>query len=214
MASGKITRTVAGASVGTVAVVGLLFGPTIPFAAATTDQAAATADQSAQADSAMAPSSPSPSRRFLRLINEARAHPELYPPHGNTAGAAMTGCSNSLTYSSALHTTAADHNDYLASRPREWIGVDGNAHRGPNGRFVWEAGEPMDQAGYHSYRAEIVAWGQETRGDALRAWMQDDAGSNWGHRNLILNCSIQDAGPGIYNGGPWGHYYTVDMGNR
>jgi hypothetical protein len=71
-----------------------------------------------------------------------------------------------------------------------------------------------DQVGYHSYRAEIVAWGQETRRDALRAWMQDDAASNWGHRNLILNCSIQDAGPAIHNGGSWGHYYTVDMGNR
>jgi hypothetical protein len=44
--------------------------------------------------------------------------------------------------------------------------------------------------------------------------MQDDEASNWGHRNLILNCSIHDAGPAIHNGGSWGHYYTVDMGNR
>jgi hypothetical protein len=207
MFPGKIAKTVAGASVGTVAAVGLLFGPTIPFAAAT-------GDQPAQADSTTATARPSPSRQFLKMINEARAHPELYPPHGNTAGAAMTACSNGLTYSSALHSTAADHNDYLASQTREWIGVDSNAHRGPNGKLVWEAGEPMDQAGYHSYRAEIVAWGQETRGDALRAWMQDDEASNWGHRNLILNCSVQDAGPAIHNGGSWGHYYTVDMGNR
>jgi uncharacterized protein YkwD len=207
MASGKITKTVASASVSTVAAVGLLFGPTIPFAAATTDQPA-------QAGSTVSTFRPSPSRQFLKLINRARAHPELYPPHGNAAGAAMTGCSNSLTYSPALHGTAADHNAYLASRPKEWLEVDGNAHRGPDGKFVWEAGEPMDLAGYHSYRAEIVAWGQETTGDALQAWMQDDAGSNWGHRNLILNCSIQDAGPSSYSGGPWGHYYTVDMGNR
>jgi uncharacterized protein YkwD len=72
----------------------------------------------------------------------------------------------------------------------------------------------MDQAGYHSYRAEIVAWGFATRKDAVKYWMQDDAASNWGHRNLILNCGIQEAGYGVVSSGPAGHYYTVDMGNR
>jgi uncharacterized protein YkwD len=42
--------------------------------------------------------------------------------------------------------------------------------------------------------------------------MQDDAPSNWGHRNLILDCGLTDAGAAHLAGGPLNHYWTVDMG--
>jgi uncharacterized protein YkwD len=153
------------------------------------------------------------SQEFLALINQARQHPELYPPRGNTTGAAMTACSNALTYSDALHTIASEHNEFLGSQPLAWVRADGNAHRNPNGNFAWDAGEPIDQAGYHSFRGEIVADGFSTPAAALEFWMQDDGPFGWGHRNLILNCTIQEAGPAFGQYGPSNHdFYTVDMG--
>lgn len=207
MAIATTARRFAQASLGAVATAGLLFGAVVPAGAATPDQSTtATAGPSVR--------DASDSTAFLGLINKARQHPELYPPHGNTAGAKMTGCSNSLNWSSRLGSTSLNHSKYLAGKPLGWVSTYPNMHRGPDGRLVWESGEPMDRAGYHSYRAEIVAWGFPTKEAALRFWMQDDAASNWGHRNLILNCAIQDAGPGSVHHGPGGHYYTVDMGTR
>jgi hypothetical protein len=150
---------------------------------------------------------------LLRLINDARAHPEKYPPHGNSAGAAMVACGAGFQYSKKLADIARAHNNYLASQPINWVNTYPNMHKGPNGKLVWEPGEPMDQAGYHSYRSEIVATGFPTAADAVRFWMQDDAPSQWGHRNLILNCTIREAGPAHLQGGPGNHYWTVDMGN-
>jgi uncharacterized protein YkwD len=46
----------------------------------------------------------------------------------------------------------------------------------------------------------------------VQFWMQDDAPSNWGHRNLILDCGLTDAGAAHLAGGPLNHYWTVDMG--
>jgi hypothetical protein len=198
MVSASIIKNIVRVSVGAFLAIGLLFASTTPGAAVTPDEQGGT----------------SSSVSFLRDINNARQHPELYPPHGNTTGAIMTACPAKLQYSSALYQTAAAHNDYLASRPISWVSTYPNMHRDPNGKLVWESGEPMDRAGYHSYRGEIVAWGFPTSEAALRAWMQDDAGSSWGHRNLILNCVLQDAGPAILQGGPGNHYHTVDMGSR
>jgi uncharacterized protein YkwD len=71
----------------------------------------------------------------------------------------------------------------------------------------------MDQAGYHSRRAEIVATGFPTASDAVAFWMQDDERFGWAHRNQILNCANTDAGASHLEGGG-NHYYTVDMGTR
>jgi uncharacterized protein YkwD len=42
--------------------------------------------------------------------------------------------------------------------------------------------------------------------------MQDDGDQAWGHRNNILDCNLSDAGAAHLAGGPWGNYWTVDMG--
>ena len=68
------------------------------------------------------------------------------------------------------------------------------------------------QSGYDKKRGEIVAWGQTTAADAVKAWMQDDEKSNWLHRNSILDCGFTDAGAAHFAGGTAGHYWTVDLG--
>lgn len=215
-ARGKTARALARASLGAVAATGLLFGAVMPAGAATSDRAT----PSVQTKSTVDPLGGSEhalkqqSKRFLELINQARQHPGLYPPHGNTAGAARTACPNELRWSRQLYSTARHHNHFLATKPLSWVKTYPNMHRGPDGKLVWESGEPMDRAGYHSFRAEIVAWDSPDTEAAVRAWMQDDAASHWRHRNLILNCAIQEAGPGVPTASPGGHYYTVDMGNQ
>ncbi|WP_107093743.1 CAP domain-containing protein [Streptomyces sp. XY332] len=89
-------------------------------------------------------------------------------------------------------------------------------HRGPEpaNKLTWEDGEPMDKAGHNTYRGENVAIGFTTPADVMRSWMQDDEAWSWGHRNFILNCTIQEAGVGHHQGGPVGHYWTLDMGTR
>ena len=42
--------------------------------------------------------------------------------------------------------------------------------------------------------------------------MQDDENQKWGHRNIILDCDYTDAGAAHLVGGPWAHYWTVDVG--
>ncbi|MDT0344553.1 CAP domain-containing protein [Streptomyces litchfieldiae] len=153
-------------------------------------------------------------QELFDVISDARAHPEKYPPNGNASGAAMSPCANAFQLSPRLRDVARDHNTFLASRPIEWVNSDVNMHRGPSGKLVWEDGEPMSQAGYNTFRAEIVATGFPTAEAAVRFWMQDDAPWSWGHRNLILNCSVQEAGTGHHQGGSGGHYWTVDMGTR
>jgi hypothetical protein len=164
---------------------------------------------------------PPEEQELFRLINDARAHPQNYPPHGNAQRASMNSCANPFKGSSELRTTAYHHDAFLATHPEEWMyGTTGdipndipNTHTGPDGKPVWAAGEPMDQAGYHSARYEIVAWGQATPAEVIRAWMQDDEHSQWGHRNIILNCTIQWLGVNHRQGGPVRHYWTGDMGN-
>ncbi|MEU5510722.1 CAP domain-containing protein [Streptomyces fungicidicus] len=148
------------------------------------------------------------------LINDARQHPEKYPPHGNAGGAIMTACPSGFAQSPQLTDAANAHNAFLANHPKDWAVSGDNMHRGPSGKLVWEAGEPMDRAGYRSWRAENVAVGFTTAEQALRFWMQDDERFGWGHRNAILRSGTREAGFGHQTGGPWGHYWTLDMGTR
>jgi hypothetical protein len=152
-----------------------------------------------------------PDGALLAAVNDARLHPEKYPPHGNTAGAAMSACPNAFNDSGALDSAAATHNSYIASQPK-----DSDPHQNANGKRSWEDGGPIEAAGYNSARGEIVATGQSTANAAVVAWMQDDANASppWGHRNNILNCGYADAGAAHLTGGPWGNYWTVDMGTH
>jgi hypothetical protein len=151
---------------------------------------------------------------LLQLLNDARTHPGNYLAHGTTQGATMAACATPFQDSPSLSGTAGQHNAYLASQPIDWVNTYPNMHRRPDGKLAWDAGGPIDQAGYHSYRAQIVATGFSTATDAVRFWMQDDAPSGWGHRNLILNCTIREAGAAHFQGGPGSHYWTVNMGTR
>jgi hypothetical protein len=150
------------------------------------------------------------------LVNDARTHPELYPPRGDTTGAAMAACDGPFVNSPALADTASSHNDFLASQPVEWVMTRPHMHAStPDGmQMSTDAGAPIDQAGFHSLRAQIVAMGYPTAAAVVQAWMQDDGGPlNWGHRNIILNCALSLAGAAYLQGGPGGHYWTVNMGN-
>lgn len=157
---------------------------------------------------------PAEEKQLFDVVDDARKHPERYPPHGNPAGAVMVACSTGFKFSAALWNIARAHSGYLATRPKEWVTTGDNMHRGPSGKLVWEAGEPMDKAGYHTWRAENVAVGFTTAEAAVRFWMQDDERFNWGHRNAILRCETLEAGVGHDAGGPWGHYWTLDMGTK
>jgi hypothetical protein len=153
-------------------------------------------------------------KNLFDLVNDARTHPEKYPPNGSTQGAAMNPCSGPFQYSVQLRDIAREHNRFLASKPIDWVNTYPNMHTGPNGKLVWDAGEPMDRAGYHSFRSENVATGFATPAEVMRFWMQDDERFGWGHRNLILNCNAREAGIGHYQGGPGSHYWTLDVGTR
>jgi hypothetical protein len=149
------------------------------------------------------------------LVNDARIHPELYPPRGDPTGAAMAPCDGPFLSSQALADTAASHNDFLASQPVEWVMTRPHMHAStPDGmQMSTDAGAPIDQAGFHSLRAQIVAMGYPTATAVVQAWMQDDGPLAWGHRNIILNCALSQAGAAYLQGGPGGHYWTVNLGN-
>jgi hypothetical protein len=158
-------------------------------------------------------------KRLLSRINYARAHPEEFAPNGNSSGAKMTPCTTPLKWSNALASAARRHNEYIGVQSKEWLQgktPDGNsnAHLNSDGKLSWVDGGSIAQAGYNSKRAEIVAFGQDHASQAVKDWMQNDAGSNWGHRNIILDCELTRAGADQYSAGPWGHYYTMDAGKR
>jgi uncharacterized protein YkwD len=152
-------------------------------------------------------------REIERLVNDARTHPENYPPHGDTTGAAMGACAE-FTHSDDLTTAAMNHSIDLSRQNKDSVNSGDNMHRGPSGKLVWESGEPMDLAGYHTWRAENVALGFTTAEQAVRFWMQDDAPWGWGHRNAILRQETQEAGVGHTPDGPWGNYWTLDLGTK
>ncbi|MET8746897.1 CAP domain-containing protein [Streptomyces sp. NPDC004728] len=149
---------------------------------------------------------------LFQLINDARTHPSKYPPSGDAALAKMTACPNAFQSSNWLTGTAQAHNSYLASQPIDWVNTYPNMHKNPDAALVGDTGEAIDMVGYHSSRAEIVATGFPTAVDAVRFWMQNDAPFQWAHRNLILDCGLKQAGVAHLQGGPGGHYWTVDMG--
>jgi uncharacterized protein YkwD len=153
-----------------------------------------------------------PDAALLSLINDARVHPEKYPPHGAPGVAKMTGCATPFTNSSALAGTASAHNNFIATMSKDVVNVYPNMHKTAGGGLAGDAGGPIEQVGYHTQRGQIVADGFGTEAAAVQFWMQDDAPSNWGHRNLILDCGLTDAGAAHLAGGPLNHYWTVDMG--
>jgi hypothetical protein len=122
----------------------------------------------------------------------------------------MTACGNPFQNSASLTSTAAAHNTSLATLTKEKAQSD--PHVTPDGKHQMDDGEPITQAGYITQRAEIVALRQPSEAAALQFWMQDDAAFGWGHRDAILNCGITEAGAAHLAGGPWGQYWTVDMG--
>jgi cysteine-rich secretory family protein len=157
---------------------------------------------------------PAAQTELMRLVNDARTHPEKYPPNGNAQEATMAACPTPFQVSSSLSGAASRHNTYLATQPIASVNMFPNMHKEPDGKLVWDDGESIDKAGYQTKRAEIVATGFPTAAEAMRFWMQDDAPSKWGHRNNILNCAIREAGGAHLQGGPGNHYWTVDMGTR
>lgn len=168
-----------------------------------------------------APGSGGADAALLAAVNDARLHPEKYPPHTkdpnigqpwDTSGAATKACSSRFADSGALDNTASTHNGYIATMDKVTVNNYPNMHKTASGGLETDQGGPITQAGYGS-TGEIVADGFSSEAGALQFWMQDDGGkNNWGHRNLILNCGLTDAGAAEFTGGPWGHYWTVDMG--
>lgn len=164
-----------------------------------------------------------PDAALLAAVNDARLNPGKYPPHTkdpntgqawDTSGASTKACTKAFADSGALDNTAATHNGFIATMDKDTLKQDHNVHRTASGGLAYDPGGPITQAGYAT-TGEIVATGQSSEAGALQFWMQDDGGANaWGHRNLILNCGLTDAGAAHFVGGPWGDYWTVDMGSH
>jgi hypothetical protein len=158
-----------------------------------------------------------PDSALLAAVNDARLHPEKYPPNGTTTqGASMTACKSPFNASSSLNGAASTHIGNISNVSDAVVTQGDNAHRNPppSGPLSWDNGSTIAQAGYNSQRAEIVAWGQPTEAAAVVDWMQNDAHSSWGHRNNILNCGYTDAGAAHLAGGVEGNYWVVDMGTK
>ncbi|MFE3644331.1 CAP domain-containing protein [Streptomyces sp. NPDC059169] len=157
-------------------------------------------------------------RELRHFVTDARTHPENYPPHGNSEKAVMPPGVPDFKLSRALIGIARAHSEFLAGLDRE--NAEKYKHLGPDGTSVSEPGQPMWQAGYHTWRAENVAFGFDTAEKVVRFWMQDDETWDWDHRNAILfddwftPDDIREAGFGYCKGGPWVHYWTLDMGRK
>jgi hypothetical protein len=149
-------------------------------------------------------SSGGPDPALLAAVNDARAHPQKYPPNGNTAGAKMDGCDNPLGNSSGLANLAAAHNTYIATLPKS----EKDLHKDPGG-YAWDG---RIQAVGFGKAGEIVAVGYSNAQAAVVDWMQNDGDQGWGHRNNILDCDYSSAGAAHATGGAWGNYWTVDLG--
>lgn len=74
--------------------------------------------------------------------------------------------------SGVLTHIASAHSLFLTGQDKDWLKSDKNMHRGPDGTLTTEAGQPMEQAGYHTWRSENVALGFDTAEKAVRSWMQ------------------------------------------
>lgn len=164
-----------------------------------------------------------PDAALLAAVNDARVNPGKYPPDTkdpntgqswDTSGATMTACPKPFADSGALDNTAATHNGFIATMDGSAVNNWPNMHKTASGGLTYDQGGPITQAGY-SNTGEIVAIGQSSEAAALKFWMQDDGGQNkWDHRNMILNCSLTDAGAAHFTGGPLANYWTVDLGSH
>ena len=166
---------------------------------------------------AIAPANPDSA--LLAAVNDARLHPQKYPPHGDATGAIMTACACAFNNSADLTDTASSHNTHLAELPLDEANRDPHVTRPAKNHHQWDGRTPnkptdRSQKGYKSWRAEIVAIGQRSEAEAVQFWMQDDAAFGWGHRNAILRCETTDAGAAHLAGGPGGNYWTVDLGTH
>jgi hypothetical protein len=158
-----------------------------------------------------------PDGALLAAVNDARLHPEKYPLIGNykseptdTSKAKTTACPKPLGRSGALDNTAATHNSYIATLGPS-VNDGDNMHKTPGGGLAGDIPNgPIARAGYNP-TGEIVATGWPDNAAAVNYWMSLD-GPGWGHRNLILNCGLTDAGAASFSGGSEGRYYTVDLG--
>src|SRR5205085_5398607 len=72
--------------------------------------------------------------------------------------------------------------------------------------------------GHWSYLGEDIAAGYSTAAAAVYAYMYQDSGSSWGHRENILGNTSSGTfgtfnwvGIGVYLGGAYGYYYTSDF---
>ncbi|MFF1445032.1 CAP domain-containing protein [Streptomyces sp. NPDC058295] len=171
-------------------------------------------------------------RDLRHFVTEARTHPENYPPIDYSEPAQPEPSTWPPTFpimppgvpdfqlSARLTDTASAHAIFLKSQDKDWANADQNMHRGPDGNLVWDVGQPMWEAGYHAWRSENVAYEYADAEEVVRFWMQHDAPSKWGHRNSILyddwyaSDDIREAGFGYVEGGPWAHYWVLDMGRK
>jgi hypothetical protein len=176
------------------------------------------------------------------LVNDARLHPENYPPDTsqpspNGTQPKMTACPKAFVESDTLRDAARQHNKFTATQTADWIlatdasgkSLD-NMHRtptAPGGTPIldWEFPNPPPPeqgpgiiylAGYHSDTAEN--WSTfPTPLEVVQNWMIDDASADWGHRNNILNCALVEAGVGHLNptnGTPFPDLWTLCMGTK
>ena len=94
----------------------------------------------------------SPDAALVNAVNDARLHPDKYPPHGNASagpGAKMDGCTNALAHSGALDNTAATHSAFIATMPGDVVNQYPNMHKTASGGLAWDDGGPIEQAGYN-----------------------------------------------------------------
>ena len=138
-------------------------------------------------------------------------------PHGAISGAAVIAAAMALlampsapaaSADAALMAVVNEARLHPEKYPRQQL-----RRTTADGQLPGDQGGIIGMAGYRSGGWEIVAAGFPTAAAAVQYWMQNDESSQWGHRNIILNCAIREAGPAHLAGGPYGHYWTVDLGN-
>ena len=122
-------------------------------------------------------------REMLATINAARA------AHGLPA----------VRPDARLSAAARGHAEDMAAHP-------GMIHTGSDGS---DGGRRILDAGYVPREwLEAVGWGWEGNAAAMVEWWLRSPD----HRHILLEENLPDVGVGYADGGPWGHYWTVDFG--